>query len=38
MAVPAGRLADFQTICAERDQPAWVVGQVVAGSGIEVLA
>lgn len=38
MAVPAERLADFQSICTERDQPAWVVGQVSAGSGIEVLA
>jgi hypothetical protein len=33
----AERLADFQNICAERKQPAWVIGQVVAGSGIEVL-
>ncbi len=37
MAIPAERLADFQHICAEREQPAWVVGQVAAGSGIEVL-
>jgi selenide,water dikinase len=37
LALPAERLADFQNICAERQQPAWVVGQVVAGSGIEVL-
>jgi len=27
----------FQSICAERNQPAWVVGQVIAGSGIEVV-
>ena len=37
LAIPAERLADFQNICAERRQPAWVIGQVVAGSGIEVL-
>jgi selenide,water dikinase len=37
LAVPAERLADFQSICAEQDQPAWVIGQVVPGSGIEVL-
>ncbi|GIK42341.1 MAG: selenide, water dikinase [Chloroflexota bacterium] len=37
MAIPAERLADFQSICAERNQPAWVVGQVIAGSGIEVV-
>jgi selenide,water dikinase len=37
IAIPAERLADFQTICAEQNQPAWVVGQVTAGSGIEVL-
>lgn len=37
MAIPAERLADFQSICAERNQPVWVVGQVIAGSGIEVV-
>jgi selenide,water dikinase len=37
LAVPAERMADFQQLCAERDQPAWVVGQVTAGSGIEVV-
>ncbi len=37
LAIPAERLADFQNICAERKQPAWVIGQVIAGSGIEVL-
>lgn len=35
IAVPAERLADFQRACA--DQPAWVVGEVTTGSGIEVL-
>ncbi len=38
LAIPAVRLADFQSICTEQNQPAWVVGQVVAGSGIEVVA
>lgn len=37
MAIPIERLADFQSICAERNQPAWVVGQVIAGNGIEVV-
>jgi selenide,water dikinase len=37
LAIPAERLDDFQSICAERNQPAWVVGQVIAGSGIEVV-
>lgn len=37
LAIPAERLADFQSICAERSQPVWVIGTVVAGSGIEVL-
>lgn len=37
LAVPAERVADFQRICAERNQAAWVIGQVTAGSGIEVV-
>lgn len=37
MAIPAARLADFQKTCAEQDQPAWVVGTVTSGEGIEVL-
>jgi selenide,water dikinase len=37
VAVPPDRLADFQAICAEKEQPAWVIGQVAGGSGIEVL-
>jgi len=36
-AVPPERLKDFQAICAEKEQPAWVIGQVAHGSGIEVL-
>ena len=37
LAVPKARLADFQQACAEQKQPAWVIGRVTAGSGIEVL-
>jgi selenide,water dikinase len=37
LALPPERLADFQTICAEKKQPVWVVGQVTRGQGIEVL-
>ncbi len=37
LAIPAERLTDFQSLCAERDQPAWIIGQVTSGSGIEVL-
>jgi selenide,water dikinase len=37
LAVPPERLKDFQAICAEKAQPAWVIGQVAHGSGIEVL-
>jgi selenide,water dikinase len=40
LAIPADRLADFQSACiAEgRNQAAWVIGQVTTGSGLEVLA
>jgi selenide,water dikinase len=37
VAVPVDRLADFEAACAEREQPAWVIGEVTAGRGIEVL-
>ena len=37
LAIPSAQLADFQQACAERDQPAWVIGQVTTGQGIEVL-
>jgi selenide,water dikinase len=37
LAIPADRLDEFQTLCIELDQPAWVIGQVVEGQGIEVL-
>lgn len=38
LALPAARLADFQNACQERHQPAWIIGQVAPGQGIEVLA
>jgi selenide,water dikinase len=39
LAVPADRLEDFQSACTANghSQSAWVIGQVTAGSGIEVL-
>jgi selenide,water dikinase len=39
LAIPADRLDDFQSACTSngRNQPSWVVGRVVNGSGIEVL-
>jgi selenide,water dikinase len=39
IAIPADRLDDFQSACTAngRSQSAWVIGQVAAGSGIEVL-
>ncbi len=36
LAVPQERLADFQRACAEQEQATWVIGKVIAGSGIEV--
>jgi selenide,water dikinase len=37
LAVPETRLSDFQSACDALDQPAWLVGQVTTGTGIEVL-
>lgn len=37
LAVPPERLDDLLSACRDRQQPAWVVGQVVEGRGIEVL-
>jgi selenide,water dikinase len=39
LAVPAGRLDDFLSACQVdgRNQPAWVIGEVITGTGIEVL-
>ncbi len=37
LAVPTGRLADFEAACAERNQPAWVIGMATTGHGIKVL-
>lgn len=37
LAVPQNRADDFVNRTAELDQPAWVVGEVVPGEGIEIL-
>ncbi len=37
LAVPADRLDDFRNICADLNQPNWVIGHVTTGDGIEVL-
>lgn len=37
IALPPERLEEFNAICVENSQPAWVVGQVTIGHGIEVL-
>ena len=37
MAVPADRLEAFLAGCREQDQPVWVVGEVIEGTGIEVI-
>jgi selenide,water dikinase len=37
LAVPSEQLDEFRDACAEWGQPAWVIGQVTNGSGIEVL-
>ena len=37
LAVPAKRVDDFFAECDEHEQPAWVVGEVLEGEGIEVV-
>ena len=37
LAVPAGRLEEFLARAAAENQPAWVVGEVLDGTGVEVL-
>lgn len=37
LAVPEKKLEDFLTRAKEREQPAWVIGDVVEGEGIEVV-
>ena len=37
LAVPPQKLADFQSRAKELEQPAWVIGEVAPGAGIEVL-
>jgi selenide, water dikinase len=36
LAVPQEKLADFQARAKELDQPAWMIGDVVEGNGVEV--
>jgi selenide,water dikinase len=37
LAVPNERVQSLVSFCAERDQPAWIIGDVVEGEGIEIL-
>ncbi len=37
LSVSEARLDDFLADCARADQPAWVIGEVVEGTGIEVI-
>ena len=37
VAVAPERVDVFLAFCAERDQPAWVIGDVVEGAGIEIV-
>jgi selenide,water dikinase len=37
LAVPNGRVEPYLSFCAERNQPAWVVGEVVEGAGVEIV-
>jgi selenide,water dikinase len=37
IALPPGEVDGFQARCAVSDQPTWIVGEVLAGAGIEVL-
>ena len=37
IAVPNERVQSLLSFCAERDQPAWIVGDVVEGAGIEIV-
>jgi selenide,water dikinase len=37
VAVPSDRLDAFMAVCGERGQPAWVIGEVAEGSGIEIV-
>jgi selenide,water dikinase len=38
LALPPERLNDFLSLCREKEQSAWVIGQVTQGYGLEVLA
>jgi selenide, water dikinase len=37
IAVPRGRLEECLAFCAVRDQPAWVIGEVIEGDRVEIV-
>ena len=37
IALPPGELDNFRLRCAELEQPIWVIGEVLAGTGVEVI-
>jgi selenide,water dikinase len=37
VAMPPGELDNFRSRCADLEQPVWVVGEVLAGTGVEVI-
>ena len=37
LAVPGERVQSLVSFCAERDQPVWLIGEVVEGAGIEIV-
>ncbi len=37
LAVPAANTARFERTCAESNQPAWRIGEVISGAGIQVI-
>ena len=37
VAVPHGSLATFTSFCEDRGQAAWLIGDVVAGAGVEIV-
>jgi selenide, water dikinase len=37
LAVPNERVDSFVSYCAERDQPSWIIGDVIEGEGLEIL-
>ena len=37
LAIPPQHLSHFAEACAERNQDYWVIGEVLSGSGIEIV-